>query len=177
MVKKTRHSGRFWRDRHSKETRLRLSLGQSRQEISDAIGFCRRTVGKHIETANLDAPLSLSERVTIACELEADKTIIDALGAQSGSVAQARFRAGLKALSEKPNQPRAEQEFVMRSLKEIREMSGDELRAYVASLVPGLESKATPESQPDRGRTHGALPLPADSASRPKTAGAHDKLA
>ena len=177
MVKKTPHSSRFWRDRHSKETRLRLSLGQSRQEISDAIGFSLWTVARYVESANLDAPLSLPERVEIACELETDKMIIDALEAQSGSLAQARLRAGLKGLSGTLNQSKAGQEFVMRSLKEIREMSGDELRAYVASLVPGLESKATPEPQPDRGRTDGALSLPADSPAGPKAAGSQDKLA
>jgi hypothetical protein len=162
---------RRWARQHELETRLRLGLGQGPAEIAAALGFHPRTVRGHIRGDGLCPPASGSERRALALSLDEERAVQALLSAQPGSPAQARLRTSLMAgLPASP--PLQEQETEMRSLKEIREMSDDELRAYVASLVPGLESKATPDPDARPERTDGEISVSEDGPSGSETPGA-----
>ncbi|MGC6499672.1 MAG: hypothetical protein ACON4C_05715 [Henriciella sp.] len=161
---------RRWSSRHALETRLRLGFGQGVPEIAVALGFHPRTVRGHIRSDGLVPPATGQERRDLILSLDEERAVQGLLSAEPGSAAQLRLRRSLMA-GEGRTDPVQEQETDMRSLKEIREMSEDELRAYVASLVPGLESKATADAHAGPERTDGEISLSEDGTPRSETPG------
>lgn len=132
-----------WRDRHSKEARLRRAFGQTHSAIGEAFGCRRETVAAHIKRHDLDAPLGQQEQFRLIAEIEADKIIHDLLEVDAGSASQARLRTSFLALSKHLPEGQEMEELEMESSTPIKEMNDDELDMFLASLVSGLEGTGT----------------------------------
>ncbi len=147
MVEKVRKTARRWLRRHSLEAVLRLAEGQSHMQLAEVMDFCVDTVRKHIKDEKLDAPQNEEALAAMTLSLERSRLRLELLDAESGAATLARLRASYATLS-KLGEPAIEQESDVKTRKAIGEMSDDELRAYVASLVPGLEVKTATGNGP-----------------------------
>ena len=143
MVEKMKNkTGRCWQARHSREAALRLYLGQTKAQIAAAMGFTDRTVRTHVQAEGLAAPMDGAARLALLAAVEVDRVMAELLDAEPGSPVQARLRTSFLALRRGlAGSGTDQQESDMKTRGEIGEMSDDELRNYVASLVPGLELK------------------------------------
>ena len=169
-------SKRFWSPRDALEARLRRSYGETYQAIGEAIGFSADTVRIRMKRDGLKPADSVAERLALALSLVADTVAREALTGAASDAALLRQRQELRllyqalhpALGAAPNTQ--DKEGAMKTIKDIKEMSDDDLRAYVAGLVSGLESKSTPRSDPGPDGMDGGPALPEERAFRPDPA-------
>ena len=173
---KRRSPQRRWRRRDGLEVCLGLARGYGRAAIAAATGWSEWTIRAHVRKDGLRAPETLDALVAMAAELEILK-IVDALqAAEAGSPAQARLLLNLRTLARQFAWSPDAKEDDMKSLKQIREMSDEELAAYVESLVPGLETKADTELDEIGTGIPGHLSVSIDGETFPETA-KRDELA
>lgn len=156
---------RFWSPRDSLESRLRRSYGETYESIGAAIGFSSDTVRIRMKRDKLEPAQTVVERLALALALVADQVAQETLTGQSAEPEQHKQRQQLRmlyqALVPMKGGPPASQdkEADMKHLKDIKEMSDDDLRAYVASLVSGLEAKTTPAPESGPDGIHGREPV------------------
>lgn len=176
-------SKRFWSPRDSLETRLRRSYGETYHSIGAAIGFSADTVRIRAKQDKLKPAETVAERLALALALVADAVAHETLTGQAAGAEQHKQRQQLRmlyqALVPMKGRPAASQdkEADMKHLKDIKEMSDDDLRAYVASLVSGLEAKTTPTSEPSTDGIHGRKSVSEKRASGSDSATDGDGLA
>ena len=130
--------GQHWCERHSKEVTLRLALGQTHGTIARAIGFKTDTVRARIKRDRLKRALSKAERFQLSLEIEQDRLLEGLLSEAPGTPRHARLSAAHIA-AQTARSGVASDETEKEGQMILGEMSDDELRTYVASLVPGLE--------------------------------------
>lgn len=176
MVEKTRKVAKRWNRRHSLEAVLRLAEGQSAPRLAEVMGFSVDTVRNHIKAEQLNHARDEDRLTAVALQLERSRLRLELLDAESGSAVQARLRASFATLS-KLGLEASEQESGMMTKRKLGEMSDDELRAYVASLVPGLEVKAVSRNDGGRGVSDERVSVSDDGAGRAEATKAGDKLA
>ncbi len=177
MVEKMNDEVMRWLVRHSREVQVRLALGHSITAIAETFGCGRDTVTRHIELEAFSVPSSSAEILSLAVEVEGHKVIEDVFGAMPGSAAQARLRTSLLAFSKPSRTLSNDEETGMKSLKDLEEMADDELRDYVASLVPGLEVKDARAPDETTSGSDGKISVPDDGTPGTETTKAGDKLA
>jgi hypothetical protein len=170
MVEKVRKTARRWLRRHSLEAVLRLAEGQSHMQLAEVMDFCVDTVRKHIKDEKLEALAAMT------LSLERSRLRLELLDAESGAATQARLRASYATLS-KLGEPAIEQESDVKTRKAIGEMSDDELRAYVASLVPGLEVKTATGNRPRGIGTDERISVSENGEAGTEATNAGDELA
>lgn len=176
MVEKIRKPAKRWKRRHSQEAILRLAEGQSAPMLAEIMDFNVDTVRNHIQAEQLNHVSDDDRLAAIALQLELSRLRLELLDAESGSAVQARLRASFATLS-KMGSEKLEEEAGMMTKQKLGEMSDDELRAYVASLVPGLEVKAANRDDGGRGVSDERVSVSDDGADRAEAAKAGGKLA
>ena len=169
MVDKIRKPAKRWKRRHSLEAILRLAEGQSAPMLAEIMDFNVDTVRNHIQAEQLNHVSDDERLAAIALQLELSRLRLELLDAETGSAVQARLRASFATLS-KLGSEKQEEEAGMMTKQKLGEMSDDELRAYVASLVPGLEVKAVFGDDLCGGESDQRVPVPDDGAGRAETA-------
>lgn len=169
MVKKIGSKRFLWLPRHSKEVRVRLALGQSMLTIAEAFGCHRDTIKGHIEREQL-VPADGMALVALVKEIESAKAIENLFDADPGSIQQARLRTALQQYVSSAQSDETMEEGDMNGHKEIGEMSDDELRVYVASLVPGLETKGLGGDEPPGDGVSLAISVSENGKARSKSA-------
>lgn len=177
MVGKLRKQPIRWTPFTSRVVALRLALGQSVTEIAKAIGCCADTVRAHVDKEKLDIELSDRARLALAEAVEAERILAELQTVEPGSPAQARLRTSLKGFRKQADEQSDFSEGAMEPTKTIGEMSDDELRVYVASLVPGLEVKSADSVEQNRPASDGRVSVSDDGEAGPEAARTGNKLA
>lgn len=175
---------RRWVRRHSVEARLLLTEGWYIGDVAARLGFSRCTLSRRIKRESLRDPLDAEEGWALANELREIKAREAIVTAEAGSIALKRAsdeldaaHARKMAVRETPNLELEEDDGAMKSLKQIREMSDDELVAYVESLVPGLETKSCGGLLARANRVSGTISVSAKCAPSAETVGKRRRLA
>jgi transposase-like protein len=172
MVEKLKRKPTRWRPHLSALTRLHLALGYSIAEIASEIGCHVDTVRSHIRHERLDRPLSEMDCAALAVSVELGRIMQELQTAEPGSSLQTQLRQQLKAYqkgldaSGTPSRDDGPQD------KTLGEMSDDELRAYLADLVPGLATEiAGQPAEPQGSSGAGAVSIsgPGTERSAPAT--------
>lgn len=140
MTNNHKNRGLRWTRRHSLEAAILHAMGHSCHRIGTLIGFTGQTVHKHLKKDGLLASLDLVDIQSLAEELRRLKAFEALALAPSGSADMKRIgemieKSGSVTKSETEARDRG-----MISINDVNEMSDDELTAYVASMVPGLET-------------------------------------
>lgn len=169
MVEKEKRNQAVWLPCHSREARLRWSLGQSFNEIAARMDWHPATISKHAQLEGLDVPISRAEQIALINEISLDRAMRCLLDIEPGAAAETRLLARLNDFQT--------QEDDMKTRAAIGEMSDDELRRYVASLVPGLETKAAMADEPRGDGADERVSVPAVGTTRAEAASGRDKLA
>jgi len=129
---------------HRRLACLLWMLGLSQNSIAEHIG-CGPDMVLSLLPKRLSAQsVSVCDLLQLFERFDLERNILEIIGAESGSAQQARLRASLRArLKQNPKQKGADMqnETSLKTLGQLEEMSCDELRDYVVSLVPGLEHK------------------------------------
>lgn len=174
---------KLWSQRDSLETRLRRSYGETSETIAQAIGFAPDTVRLHMKAEKLAPAKSVTERLALALALMADTVARETLTGAEFAPAQHRQRQELRLLYQALHPASGmgahaqDKEGDMKHLKDIKEMSDDDLRAYVASLVSGLEAKTTPASEPGSNGIHSREPVSEERSRGTDPASDGDEMA
>lgn len=154
MVEKLKRKRTRWTPHLSRVTRLHLALGRTIPDIASVIGCHWQTVRKYIDLENLDAPMNEPARAALAETVELEKILLELQQAEPGSSQQSRLRQHLKAFHKRVEISLTDGLSKSAREKTLGEMSDGELRTYLATLVPGLESDSHPAgpepSGPDR---------------------------
>lgn len=177
MTDKQTDGLRRWTRLHTLEAAILFAMGHPYKQIGRLVGFQGRTVRQHLQAEGLNAALSSEEVFALAAELRALKAVEGLALAQAGSVEMKRMADLLERVGAVINQDEDEETNGVKSLKQIKEMSDEDLVAYVESLVPGLETKACAGDDEAAGGTGGAIPVPDHRACGADTARARDRLA
>ncbi|MEM7494202.1 MAG: hypothetical protein AAF296_12535 [Pseudomonadota bacterium] len=140
---------RHWVRRHSIEARLLLAEGWHVADVADWLGFSKKRLNQRIRSETLRGTLTPEESRALSDELREIKARETAVTAVTGSIALKRAcdeldAARARELTVKIRRASINEEDAgsTTSLKQIQEMSDDELIAYVESLVPELETKS-----------------------------------
>lgn len=160
-----RHRG--WGEADLLEVWCRRALGQTQDEIGDAMGRTGEAVRARLKTLK-DAPFTRQSRLYLLRRMVALRAMAHLLDAVPGSAAEGRLLARLEALNE------TEEEQDVAQTRDIGDMDEDELRAFVADLVPRLETKSAGQADSGAGRVAGAVSVPADGAGRAEAANRGD---
>ena len=169
MVEEEKQESTVWLPRHSREVQVRLSLGQTRNAIAGAMDIELQAVEQHIQDEGLDGNLTCAEQVEYVTEISLQRALLALLETEPGAAVEGRL---LLRVSEF-----VAQESDVKTRAAIGEMSDDELRDYVASLVPGLETKTVAG---DESRGTGAderVSVPNVGETGAETASGRDELA
>jgi hypothetical protein len=169
MVEKQKQKPTVWLPRHSREVHLRRSLGQACPAIAASMGWARRTIDQHVLDEDLDRILTRAEQVRLINEISLERALLALLDVEPGAAAEGRLLARVNEIEA--------QESDVKTRAAIGEMSDDELRNYVASLVPGLETKAAMGDEPRAVGTGGGVSVPDVGTARAEAASSGDKLA
>jgi len=169
MVEKQKQKPTVWLPRHSREVHLRRSLGQACPAIATSMGWARRTIDQHVLDEDLDRVLTRAEQVRLINEISLERALWALLDIEAGAAAEGRLLARVNEIEA--------QEGDVKTRAAIGEMSDDELRDYVASLVPRLETKAANGDEPRRGGIDERVSVPNVGQAGAEAATRGDKLA
>ncbi|MEL8056099.1 MAG: hypothetical protein AAGK66_08090, partial [Pseudomonadota bacterium] len=136
---------RRWARRHSLEAAILHAMGHSFHRIGTLIGFTGHTVQKHLRKDRLLARMDLVELQSLAEELKRLKAFEALALAPSGSADMKRIGEMIEKSSSLTKSETEARDRGMISINDVNEMSDDELTAYVASMVPGLETSSMAE--------------------------------
>lgn len=169
-----------WVRKHTVESALLYFAGHTYRAIGEKLGFSDWTVRERLKRDGLQALHDPVQIAALATELAQFKALETLAFAVAGSVEMKRAcdllgllgKGGRSAVDGK-----TDEESGVKSLKQIKEMSDEDLVAYVESLVPGLETKACAGDDEAAGGTGGAIPVPDHRACGADTARARDRLA
>ena len=169
MVEKEKQKPTVWLPCHSREVHLRRSLGQACFAIAACMGWDRRTINQHVLDEGLGRVLTRAEQVRLINEISLERALLALLEVEPGAAAEGRLLARVNEIEA--------QESDVKTRAAIGEMSDDELRRYVASLVPGLETKAVMGDGPRGTGTDERVSVPDVGQARAEAASGRDKLA
>ncbi|MEO1642264.1 MAG: hypothetical protein AAFR74_02930 [Pseudomonadota bacterium] len=177
MTEKQTDKLRRWTRLHTLEATILFAIGHPYKQIGRLVGFQGRTVRQHLQAEGLNAALSSEDVFRLAAELRALKAVEGLALAQAGSVEMKRMADLLERVGAVINQDGNEETDGVKSLKQIKEMSDEDLVAYVESLVPGLETKACAGNDAGADGTGSAVPVPDHRACGADAARERDRLA
>ena len=158
-----------WPTQRRREAWLRYLLCRSRPQTASELGCGLTELDHNLPAFKEPIEISLADLLTLFEHFDTERNLSELLTAKSGSIEQARLRAALRARTQLHIKRRSTEMPApthLKSLAQLEEMSGDELRDYMASLVPGLEHKARLNRQGPATPQNASLPADRETSAK-----------